>query len=381
MDSMSRLAPIGMMKTVKARNLLKYFQLMAWSRYQRLASSEHRLRYLFWESTLACNLTCRHCGSDCSASRNIVSELTTNEAISAFESIASRYTPDQIMIAVTGGEPLVRKDLFAVTERISALGFPWGMVTNGFAMTKERARECRRTGMRTATVSIDGLKDDHNWLRGSDSSFDKALGGVRSLADEAFLSNLQVATTVSGRTIDKLPDIYEFVAKEPVDGWRLITLFPGGRAKDNRDLLMRPDDYRKLYTFVKDLRKSNPRIEVTVDEEGYLGCDFEREVRDSYYACPAGIEVGSILANGDISACPSISRRLVQGNIRSETFADCWENKFQPFRDRRWMRQGMCESCNQWWICKSNGLHLWDFERNEPAVCHYKNLHMREERA
>ena len=80
-------------------------------------------------------------------------------------------------------------------------------------------------------------------------------------------------------------------------------------------------------------------MHVSVDEEGFLGCELEREVRDAY-SCRAGIEIGGILAHGEISACPSVSRRLVQGNIRKESFADCWENKFQPFRDRQWMRQG-----------------------------------------
>ncbi len=364
---------------MRLSNLKKRLQLRAWSRYQRLASAEHRLRYLFWESTLSCNLNCRHCGSDCSSIRDTRLDLTTDEIIEGFESIATRYDPKGIMIAITGGEPLLRKDLFTVTERISALGFPWGMVTNGFAMTKEMVKECRRTGMRTITVSIDGLKDDHNWLRRNKDSFDRAIGAVRSLGDEAFLSNLQIATTVSRKVIDKLPDIYDFIGTEHIDEWRLITLFPGGRARNDEDLLLRVGDYRKLYAFVRDARKNSPPIMVTLDEEGYLGCDFEKEVRDSFYDCPAGIEVGGILANGDISACPSISRKLVQGNIRTGSFADCWENKFQPFRDRRWMKQGICESCSQWWICRGNSIHLWNFDKNEPDVCHFSYLNGKEQ--
>ena len=363
---------------MKLNNIKKHFQLWAWSRYLRLASTEHKLRYLFWESTLLCNLSCLHCGSDCTSSKDTRGELTTKEIIDGLSAVAACYNPEEIMIGITGGEPLMRKDLFAVTERISALGFSWGMVTNGFAMTKEIAAQCRRTGMKTVTVSIDGLKDDHNWLRQNKHSFERALGAVRLLGDGAFLSNLQVATAVSHRIIDKLPDIYEVIKKEQVHEWRLITVFPGGRAKDNADVLLRDDDYRKLYSFVRDARKSTPSISVTVDEEGYLGCEFEREVRDAYYSCQAGIGVGAILANGDISACPSISRKLVQGNIRRESFRDCWEDKFQLFRDRKWMKQGMCTSCGQWRICKGNSLHLWNFDKNEPDVCHFMCLNKKE---
>ena len=359
-------------------NLKKRLQLRAWSRYLRLASREHKLRYLFWEATLSCNLACRHCGSDCSSGKDTRFELTTEEIVGGFESIAARYDPKGIMVGITGGEPLLRKDLFTVTERISALGFPWGMVTNGFAMTKEAIEKCRATGMHTITVSIDGLKDDHNWLRRNEGSFDRALGALRALRDKPFLSSLEVATSVSRRVIDKLPDIYAFIEKEGIRDWRLITLFPGGRARNDEDLLLRPEDYRKLYAFVRDVRKADPPVRVTVDEEGYLGCEFEREVRDAFYSCRAGIEIGGILAHGEISACPSVSRRLVQGNIRKESFPDCWESKFQPFRDRRWMRQGACENCAQWWICKGNSLHLWNFDRNEPDVCHFNCLHAKE---
>ena len=339
---------------------------------------EHSLRYLFWEATLACNLNCLHCGSDCSSAKDTRLELTTEEIIGGFESVAGRYDPKGIMVAITGGEPLLRKDIFAVTERISALGFPWGMVTNGFAMTEEAIEKCRATGMSTVTVSLDGLKEDHNWLRRNADSFDRAVGAIRALGDRAFLSGLEVATTVSRRTVDKLPDIHEFIEKEGVREWRLITLFPGGRAKGNYDLLLRPGDYRKLYEFARDARKAGAPMRVSVDEEGFLGCEVEREVRDAFYSCRAGIEIGGILAHGEISACPSVSRRLVQGNIRKESFADCWENKFQPFRDRQWMRQGSCRDCAQWWIWKGNSLHLWNFDTNAPDVCHFNCLHGKE---
>jgi len=198
---------------MKLNNIKKNFQLWAWSRYVRLSSIEHKLRYLFWEATLSCNLNCLHCGSDCTSSKDTRGELTTKEIIDGLNAVAACYNPGEIMIGITGGEPLMRKDLFTVTESISALGFSWGMVTNGFAMTKDIVAQCRRTGMKTVTVSIDGLQDDHNWLRQNKHSFERALGAVRSLGDENFLSNLQIATAVSHRIIDKLPDIYDVIRK------------------------------------------------------------------------------------------------------------------------------------------------------------------------
>ena len=321
-------------------NFKKRLQLRAWSRYLRLATMEHSLRYLFWEATLACNLRCLHCGSDCSSAKDTRLELTTEEIIGGFESVAGRYDPKGIMVAITGGEPLLRKDIFAVTERISALGFPWGMVTNGFAMTEEAIEKCRATGMSTVTVSLDGLKEDHNWLRRNADSFDRAVGAIRALGDRAFLSGLEVATTVSRRTVDKLPDIHEFIEKEGVREWRLITLFPGGRAKGNYDLLLRPGDYRKLYEFARDARKAGAPMRVSVDEEGFLGCETRKGSEGRLLQLPGGHrDRRHPRARGDIGL-PQRIEEARPGQHPKGIFRSLLENKFQPFRDRQWMRQG-----------------------------------------
>ncbi len=269
----------------------------------------------------------------------------------------------------------MRKDLFTVTSKITELGFPWGLVTNGYLVTREIVEKCRKTGMKTVLISIDGLEDDHCWLRRNKQSFTRAIKAVRCFRTADFLSILEVSTAVSRRIIDRLPYIYELLGKENIDEWRLIAVFPGGRARDNKEVLLQENDYRKLYSFLKEIRKKSTSFKISGGEEGYLGCEFEREVRDDYYHCSAGIQVAGILSNGDISACPSISRRLVQGNIRNESLAGCWENKFQIFRDRKWMRQGLCKSCAHWWMCRGNSLHLWNFDKNEPSVCHYKALY------
>ena len=84
----------------------------------------NELRTLFWEATLNCNAGCPFCGSRCGESRS--PDLDGDAVIRAFERIAAAYDPSEIMVNVTGGEPLLRKDLFPVMERIHGLGFPWG---------------------------------------------------------------------------------------------------------------------------------------------------------------------------------------------------------------------------------------------------------------
>jgi MoaA/NifB/PqqE/SkfB family radical SAM enzyme len=158
-----------------------------------------------------------------------------------------------------------------------------------------------------------------------------ALGAVRSLGDENFLSSLQIATSVSHRIIDKLPDIYESIRKERINEWRLITVFPGGRAKNNGDVLLRNNDYRKLYSFVRDVRKSKPSINVTVDEEGYLGVEFEREVRDAFYNCPAGIEVGEFLRMETLLLVRAYRENWFRGIFEGDPSATLGKISSSPF--------------------------------------------------
>ena len=106
--------------------------------------------------------------------------------------------------------------------------------------------------------------------------------------------------------------------------------------------------------------------------EGFLG-KYEGEVRDHFYSCNAGISVASILADGSISACPSIRSNFHQGNIYTDNFMEVWQNRFQRFRNREWMRKGECAGCDFFRYCEGNGMHLRDDE-GKLLFCHYKRI-------
>ena len=140
----------------------------------------HPLRQLFWECTLRCNLHCRHCGSDCTASA-----LTPDMPFEDFEKVLLRirevYNPQDILVIFSGGEPLMRKDLVSCGRRTRELGFPWGLVSNGFLMTPGKVAELISAGMRTCTISLDGLEESHDWMRGVPGSFARADEAIRAL--------------------------------------------------------------------------------------------------------------------------------------------------------------------------------------------------------
>ena len=138
---------------------------------------EHPLRQLFWECTLRCNLNCRHCGSDCKKTAGIM-DMPLHDFLRVLDNIARKTDPHRVMIVVTGGEPLMRKDLEECGRAIYQRGFPWGMVTNGLFLTRERLDALMAAGLHSATVSLDGFATDHNWMRGNPHSFERAVEAI-----------------------------------------------------------------------------------------------------------------------------------------------------------------------------------------------------------
>ena len=196
-----------------------------------------QLRTLFWEATLRCNAGCAFCGSRC-GERPGQPEADSGSVIRAFESVANAYDPHTVMVNVTGGEPLLRKDFFDVMERVHKLGFPWGMVTNGSLITDEVIRSMKRTGMRTISISIDDLYEAHEKMRRLPGAFERIVDSIRALARERFLDTIQVTTVVNSENIGSLEKMLDFFRGLPVDSWRLAIVDPIGRCAEQQELLL-----------------------------------------------------------------------------------------------------------------------------------------------
>jgi len=338
---------------------------------------EHPLTYLFWETTLGCNLACRHCGSRCSPREARRNDLPGEEVKRVFREIAEDFDASRITIAVTGGEPLTRKDVFDVMASAHELGFFWGMVTNAVLITEKTIRRMRRSGMDTVSVSIDGDADAHAVLRGSVEAYEAAMRGLRLLVERAkFLECVQVTTVVHGKNVDILEKMYDTFAGMGVGEWRLLMIDPIGRMKDpeNRELLLTGDQLGRMLDFVAE-RRASGSMPLTFEESGFLGLKYEGRVRDYYFHCPAGINIGSLLHDGAIGACPSLERRMVEGDARTERFGTVWRERFGRYRDRDGTRRkGGCASCRWWKHCEGGSLHLWDWDEEKPRLCHFNML-------
>ena len=330
---------------------------------------EHPLKQLFWECTLRCNLSCRHCGSDCKQVSDI-KDMPKEDFGRVLDSVAAATDPHKVMINITGGEPLCRPDLEECGRMIYEKEFPWGMVTNGLALTPQRYQRLLRSGLRAMTISLDGIGETHDWMRGRKGSFERAAAAIKMVIDSGEIA-FDVVTCVNKRSYSQLSDIKEFLIGLGLKEWRLFTVFPVGRAATDPELQLSNEEFKGLMEFIKATRKEG-RIMAEYGCEGFLG-NYEGDVRSHFYICSAGITVGSVLADGSISACPSIRADYHQGNIYTDDFMEVWNTRFQPFRDRSWMHKDECASCKVWKYCKGNGMHLRDAD-GKLLLCHYSKL-------
>ena len=329
----------------------------------------HPLRTLFWECTLRCNMSCLHCGSDCKVQPG-VPDMPAGDFLRVIDSLTPHVNPHEVFVILTGGEALLRPDLEEVGLELYRREYPWGLVTNGYLLDAARLQRLLESGLHSVTISLDGLEEEHNWLRHHPQSFVRAVGAIRLLAQQRDIL-WDVVTCVNPRNYARLPQLRDFLLSLGVPAWRLFSIFPMGRAAGNPELQFSDEQFRGLLDFIKECRETSSPLEVSYACEGYLG-PYEGQVRDRFFHCRSGIDVASIRCDGSISGCTSVRSHMDQGNIYRDDFWDVWQNRFHVMRDRAWARKGQCRDCRVWRYCEGSGLHLYDDGRL--LTCHYRRL-------
>ena len=331
----------------------------------------HPLRTLFWECTLRCNMSCRHCGSDCKVQPG-VKDMPAEDFIRVIDTLMPHIDPHKVFIIFTGGEALLRDDLEEVGLELNRREFPWGVVTNGFLLDERRLERLVASGMHSITVSLDGFAQQHNWIRRHPQSFERATGAIRLLARQQGLL-WDVVTCVNPQIYPHLAEFKDYLVSIGVPAWRLFSIFPMGRAAGDTDLQLTDAQFRGLLDFIKDCRVAgNTPLHVNYACEGFLG-EYEQNVRDHLFHCRSGVDVASIRCDGAISGCTSVRSNMDQGNIYQDDFWEVWQHRFQVMRDRSWARKGQCKDCKVWRYCEGSGLHLYNDER-QLLTCHYQRL-------
>lgn len=355
------------------------FRKFIFRKYRKSVTKKHQLNYLFWECTLRCNLNCLHCGSDCTKVSGIP-DMPVVDFKKVLDNIKQSGEVKDLTVCITGGEPLIRNDLEEAGKEIIKHGYRWGIVTNAMLLSPERFVSLLNAGLSSISFSLDGLEKNHTYLRQNVESFKKTENAIDMAV--AFQKKhpgklvFDVITCVNQNNLNELSEIRDFLISKGVTMWRIFSIFPQGRGAQNIErLALSKADYIKQMEFIKETRKLyGDKIHLNYACEGYLG-KYELKVRDYFFFCRGGINIGSVWSDGSVSACLSVrSKDLIQGNVYEENFMDIWNKKFHNQRNREWAKIGKCKKCTQWKNCLGNGLHLHSSLTAEVDFCNFQML-------
>ena len=224
-------------------------------------------------------------------------------------------------------------------------------------LTAKRLESLRRAGLHNITISLDGPEAEHNWMRCNPESFRRAYGAIKLVAAAEDL-NFDVVTCVNRLSLPRLPQLRDMLVEAGVRRWRLFTIFPSGRAANYPEFELSSEETDRLMEFIVATRQEGS-IRASFCCEGFMA-GYEGLVRGHFFECQAGVSVASVLLDGGIGACPSIRADYRQGNIYEDDFWDVWEHRYAQYRDRSWMKRGVCADCSFWRYCEGNGMHLRD---------------------
>ncbi len=303
------------------------------------------MNLISWNVTNKCNLYCKHCYRESSPDEETDDELTTEEGKKLLRDMkkASLET-----IIFSGGEPILRPDIFELIEYACSLGMMSLMGSNGTLITPEVAKKLKSSGLNAIAISIDSLnKEVHDDFRGKKGSLEKAIAGIKNCIDADI--RVQVNTTISRYNLDDIDEIMEYSDKVGASSGHMLFLVDVGRGKTMDVTQLDKTEYKDTINKIieKDL---DIKFKPTCAPQFKVEAMFKDIPTVGGRGCIAGINYCSILPNGDVHICPYTHVKV--DSIRERDFDDIWQNNeiFLKLRDYT-QYKGKCGSCNYIDIC------------------------------
>jgi radical SAM protein with 4Fe4S-binding SPASM domain len=338
---------------------------------------------IVWNYTNRCNLHCLHCHQNSGEASK--GELTTEQAFKVIDKLGEAGLS---ILTFSGGEPLIRSDIYDAIERANDAGILCTIASNGILMTKPVVQKLKRTGIKRVEIGLDGCNaETHDFLRNTPGAFEATLQGIRNCVEVGF-DEVCATMTLHMKNIDELQGTIDLAEKLGVNRFYLNRLIPAGRGRDVIDLdISRAQKidaleciYQKFYDSVVNgegiqcysrgmtyygrlgFERSEGAV-FTVSEalSGYsrmwqekFGTGLSKVVQQyapRFGGCSAGITYAGLTAGGDLIPCVPASH-ITLGNLLNEKIEDLWvNNELLNYIRRRDELKGACGRCDYNSIC------------------------------
>ena len=319
---------------------------------------EHACRMIAWEVTRSCNHNCKHCRA---ASRlgPYPGELSTEQCLRLVDDIAGAFNP---VIILTGGEPLLRPDIFEIASYGTQKGLRMVMATNGTLVNEAVVHRMMKSGIQRVSISIDGPDaQSHDDFRNEPGAFDGAMRGIAAM--KAGGMEFQINTTITTANLHQIKEIHDMALAIGAAAHHIFLLVPTGRGKDLAEQAITAADYEEtLHWFYEEsltceiqlkatcaphyfriMHQNKPRGEKPVRKAG-------GHFHESTRGCLGGISFCFISHVGQVQPCGYLE--LNCGNVQKNSFGEIWETSevFRNLRDYG-KYSGKCGRCEFIKIC------------------------------
>lgn len=297
-----------------------------------------------WNTTQACNIKCIHCYRDAGIRRE--DELDTAQGKKLIEEIARAGFK---ILILSGGEPLIREDIYELISHAKQAGLRPVLGSNGMLITDEVAGKLKAAGLACAGISIDSKdRERHDWFRGFEGAWDATMAGIEACKKAGL--PFQIHTTVSNWNESEVTDITDLAVSWGARAHHVFFLVPTGRGKDIEDTTLKTAEYEALLTRIMEKQQ-----QVDIELKPTCAPQFMRIAKQKGIpmrftrGCLAGTGYCVIIPSGDVHPCPYLPMKV--GNVKETPFDKIWAESpvFNTLRHEP--LKGGCAACGYDDVC------------------------------